>query len=108
MQERILLAQSSTLDQLQRAGQAGYGSQAQGDLGVLVGNLITGLLGVLGLVFVVLIVYAGIMYMTAAGNEDKVKKAKQLIIQAVIGLVIIVLAYAISNFVIGALLTATA
>jgi uncharacterized membrane protein YwzB len=74
----------------------------------LVGNLINVLLSVLGIVFVVLVVYAGFLYMTASGEEDNVKKAKKLLAQSVIGLVIIVAAYAISSFVIDSLITATA
>ncbi|MCX6714246.1 MAG: hypothetical protein NTX72_00330 [Candidatus Uhrbacteria bacterium] len=58
------------------------------------------LLGLIGIIFVVYIIWAGIMYMTAAGDDTKVKKAKAMITQSVIGIIIMVGAYAISNFVI--------
>jgi hypothetical protein len=45
--------------------------------------------------------------MTAGGNEDNVKKAKRLLSQSIIGLIIIVTAYAISTFVISQLVVAT-
>lgn len=77
------------------------------DLPTLVGNFINVILGLLGIVFVVLIVYAGFEYLTSMGEPAKVDKAKKLITNAVIGLVIIVAAYAISSYVIGALVTAT-
>jgi uncharacterized membrane protein YwzB len=82
-------------------------SSTSANLPALVGSLINVLLSVLGIVFVILMVYAGFLYMTASGEEDKVKKAKKLISQAVIGLIIIVAAYAISNFVFQQLAAAT-
>lgn len=78
------------------------------DLPILIGNLINALLGVLGIVFVLLTVYAGYLYMMAQGNVENTEKAKKLLAQAVIGLVIIVAAYSIAQFVIGTLTTATA
>lgn len=73
------------------------------DLPTMIGNLINVLLGSLGIVFVLLIVFAGIQYMTAAGDDTKVKKAKTMLTQAVIGMIIVVAAYSISAFVIGQL-----
>lgn len=74
-------------------------------LPVIVGNTISILLGILGIVFVVLVVYAGFLYLTSNGGEENVKKAKKLLTQAVIGLILIVSAYAISSYVISALTT---
>ncbi len=83
------------------------GSETNKSLPELIGNLIGVFLGVLGIIFVILTVYAGYLYMTAAGDEKKVTKAKETLGRAVIGLVIIVAAYAISDFVIGAIVTST-
>lgn len=69
----------------------------------LIGNIIAVLLSVLGIIFVVLVVYAGFLYLTAMGEGEKVKKAKTLLTQSIIGLIIIVAAYAIASFVIDAL-----
>ncbi len=66
----------------------------------LVGNFINAILGVVGIVFVIVLIYAGILYMTAEGAEEKVVQAKRMISAALIGIVIIVAAYAISIFVI--------
>ena len=91
---------------VQSAGNsAGLGSAS--DLPTMVGLIISVLLGVLGMVFVVLIVYAGFLYLTAQGEQDNVKKAKKLLTQAVIGLVLIVSAYAISLLVTNSLVTIT-
>ncbi len=66
----------------------------------LIGNLINVVLSVMGILFVLLIVYAGILYMQAGANPDNAKKAKGLIINAIIGLVIVIASYAISTFII--------
>lgn len=61
----------------------------------------------LGIIFFLLIVYAGFLWMTASGQEKQVDKAKGILISAVAGLVIVVSAYAITNFIFGRLLTQT-
>ena len=58
------------------------------------------ILGFLGLVAVILIIYGGFTWMTSAGNEEKVKKAKEIIKASVIGLVIVMAAWMIVTFVI--------
>ncbi|MFH1088896.1 MAG: hypothetical protein V1716_00525 [Candidatus Uhrbacteria bacterium] len=73
----------------------------------LIGSIINVLLGALGIVFVGLVIYAGILYFTDAGGEKSAKKAKEILKTAIIGLVIIIAAYAISNYVMGALVAAT-
>ncbi len=77
------------------------------DLPTLIGRFISIALGILGLVFVIYVVYAGFLYLTAQGEETNVKKAKKMLSQAVIGLVLIVSAYAITNLVTDALTTVT-
>jgi hypothetical protein len=62
-------------------------------------NIIIVILGFLGIIFVALMIFGGFKYMTAAGNESQVDEAKKLIVQAVIGLAIILSAYAITVFV---------
>lgn len=68
-------------------------------LNIVVANIIQVLLGVVGIIFLIVIIYAGILYLTSNGAEDKVKTAKKMMVQAIIGLILIVGAYAISNFV---------
>lgn len=83
---------------------SGLSSQA---LPTLVGRYINALLGILGVFFVVLIIYAGFTYLNARGDAKKTTEAIDMIKNAVIGLIIIFAAYAISNFVISAVLTAS-
>jgi len=56
-------------------------------------------LGFVGVVFLILMIVGGLMWMTAAGNDERVNKAKSLITNAVIGMVIVFSAYAITYFV---------
>ena len=72
----------------------------------LVGNIINIALGILGIILVILIVYGGILWMIAMGDEKKIDKAKAILTNAIVGLVITVAAYAISSYVISALITA--
>lgn len=65
------------------------------------------ILGFLGIVAVIIILLGGFKWMTAGGNEDKVGEAKKLIIAGVIGLVIIIAAFAIATFVLSQLMSAT-
>lgn len=85
--------------------QAGVG--AQQDLPIIIGRVINILLGFLGIVLLFLILWAGFSWMTAGGNAEKVQEARTRIINAVIGLIIVVAAFAISNFVLGSLVNVT-
>lgn len=72
-----------------------------------VARIINILLGFLGVIAVVLVLLGGFKWMTAAGNEDKIGEAKKLMGAGVVGLVIILAAYAIAAFVINQLVEAT-
>jgi hypothetical protein len=69
-------------------------------LNSLVGDIIQLALSLLGALFIVFMIYGGYLWLTAAGAEQKVAKAKKIIFQSIIGLVIIIGAYAISYFII--------
>lgn len=77
------------------------------DIRETVASIINVALGLLGIVAVVIILAGGFTWMTAAGNEEKVDKAKKMIFAGIIGLAIILSAYAIAKFVITSLRTAT-
>lgn len=74
------------------------------DLVKSITGIINAVIGVLGIVAVTVIIVGGIGYMTSSGDAGKVKKAKDTILYGVIGLVIVVLAFAIVNFVIANIL----
>ena len=69
------------------------------ELEPLIGSIITAVISFLGVIFMGLLIYGGYLWMTDRGNEEQVKRAKNLISAAIIGLVIILLAYAISEYV---------
>ena len=72
-----------------------------------VAQIIQVALSLLGVLLIVLILYAGFLWMTAAGSEEKISKAKKIIGAAIIGLAIILSAYLITAFVISQLIDAT-
>ncbi|MFA6427206.1 MAG: pilin [Candidatus Magasanikbacteria bacterium] len=74
---------------------------------ILTAKIINASLGLLGIIATVLIIYAGFLWMTAGGNEEKAGEARKIIFAAVIGIVIILMAFAISNFVLENLMDAT-
>jgi len=103
------LAQNSAVAEIQKGlkatnEEAGYSNLKLPDL---IGNFISVILGVVGIIFLVLAVYAGVMYMTAGGDPGKVKKAKEILTQSLIGLIIIVAAYALTEFVIDRIVDAS-
>ena len=81
-----------------------YGAQKTTELEDMIVFVINAILGLLGIIFLVLTLYAGFLWMTAAGNDEQVTKAKSILTAAIIGVVIIVAAYAITNFVLEAVL----
>lgn len=85
-------------ENLQRTGlQDDLGSA--GNLPETIGNIITVVLGFLGIIFIVIIIYAGFIWLLSNGDDGKIKKAKGMIINSIIAVVIIFLAYAITTFV---------
>ena len=69
----------------------------------VVGRIISTIIGILGIVAVVFIVLGGVQYMTSAGDPGKIKKAKDTILYACIGLAVAALAFAITQFAINAI-----
>ena len=73
----------------------------QGSLRQLILTILNFFLGFLGLLAVLMIIYGGILYVTAAGVQDHIDKGKKIIMYAIIGIVIILLSFAIVNTVLG-------
>lgn len=63
-------------------------------------NILNGVIAVAGVIAVVFVIVGGVQYMTSSGDANKVKKAKDTILYAIIGLIVCVLSFAIVNFVI--------
>ncbi|MFH1997302.1 MAG: MMCAP2_0565 family pilin-like conjugal transfer protein, partial [Patescibacteria group bacterium] len=78
-----------------------------GDPRVIAAKIIRVFLGFLGIIAVVLTIYAGWMYMTADGDDERINKAKAILKNAVIGLIIILMSFAIVSLILSKLLDAT-
>lgn len=72
-----------------------------------VGRIIKSILALLGTIFFALMVYAGILWTTAGGNDEQVTRATTIISNASIGLVIVLAAYGITVFIMLAIMTST-
>lgn len=83
----------------------GTGVTEAGDLGGFIAGIINWSLGLLGIVFLVLLLFAGFQYATAGGDESKTKDALALIRNAVIGIIIIGFSFVLANTVLSAFLT---
>jgi hypothetical protein len=70
-----------------------------GDIPTILGYLISTVLSLVGIFFFLLILYAGFIWMTAAGSTERVDSAKKKMTAAVVGLVIILSAYALTSFI---------
>ena len=66
----------------------------------VIGLIVYTLLGFIGVLFLILIIMGAFTWMTAEGNEEKVKKANGMVMNALIGLIITLAAYALSYFLI--------
>lgn len=65
----------------------------------LMGRLINSVLGVVGSIALLMFVYGGLTWMTSSGNDEKVKKGRDIILWSTIGLVVIFMSYALTRFV---------
>ncbi|NCB20853.1 MAG: hypothetical protein EOM88_02945 [Clostridia bacterium] len=106
---QMVLAADETYDFNKKSGlntaadKAGYETDNAKNIESYISGIITLVLSMLGVLFLILIIYGGFLWMTAMGNEEKAKKAKNLITDALIGLIIVLAAYAIAYFIINSL-----
>ncbi len=100
---------AGNLWEMQEGMQSEIGDKAFGqsgtpkDIRLVVAGFIRVFLGILGIVFTILVMAAGYMWMTAGGNDEQVNKAKSQLTRAVIGLIVILMAWFIASFAVGCL-----
>jgi len=87
------------------ADPVGYSEDLNNPLGIknvnsLIGRAINSLMGIVGALALLMFVYGGLVWMTSSGSQDKVKKGKDIMLWAAVGLVIIFSAYGLTKFVI--------
>jgi hypothetical protein len=78
---------------------AGTPLAEKGNINIFIGSIIQTFLGLLGIIFIVMVIYAGFLRMTASGEAEKVQKSNQMITAAIIGLLIVLGAYTITTFI---------
>jgi hypothetical protein len=89
---------NQTADQVEAFKQAKT-TYNSGFLQTKAGQIVGVVLSFVGVIFLALMIYAGISWMTAAGNDQQVTKAKSLMVNATIGIIIVFAAYAITSFI---------
>lgn len=97
--ESLLDSQTGFTGNNEIGGTFGAKSKAT-DIRLIVASVIKVIIGLLGIIFVSLLVWAGFKWMTSGGSDDKIKEAQDLIKTAIIGLIIVLASYAITAFVI--------
>ena len=81
----------------QTAAAAGLNSNTS--IAKIAGQIIYAILGFLGLIFIILLIYGGFMRMTAQGNTEQISKSMGIITSAIVGVIIIIASYTITAFV---------
>lgn len=86
---------------------SGYKTDENVSLVEVVGKIIKQVLALLGVVFAIFLIYGGILWLTAGGETQRVERAKNIIKNSIIGLIITLSAYAISSFVVSQIYDST-
>ncbi len=73
------------------------------DIATVIVRIISYITGAVGIILLVMLIYGGVMYMTSAGNEEQAGKAKKVLTYAIIGIIIVALSFAITQFIVSAL-----
>ena len=94
----VTFAQVTNIEDQTLASAFGLGTETNVRQAII--NIVQFILGFLGLIAVLIVLYGGFQWMTAAGNEEKVSSARATLTAGLIGLVIILSAYALTQFVI--------
>ncbi|MFA6917377.1 MAG: hypothetical protein WC285_00885 [Candidatus Gracilibacteria bacterium] len=74
----------------------------EGSLRALVLRMVNYFLTFLGVIAVIMIIYGGVTYVTAAGKDEAVGNAKKIIMYALVGIIIVLLSFALVNTILGA------
>lgn len=82
------------------AGVGGYDVNSSTTPEQIIGQAVFTALSLIGVIFLILLIYGGFIWMTAMGNEEKVKKANEILMGSIFGLIIVLSAYVISYFLI--------
>ncbi len=91
---------SAPLDKLKKIQpDTGYAIATETSMATIIGKIVNAFLGLLGIIFIVLMLYGGYNWMTAGGDEAKMEIAKKTIRSAIVGVIITASSYAIWDFI---------
>ncbi|NQV00464.1 MAG: hypothetical protein HQ538_07025 [Parcubacteria group bacterium] len=94
---------------LASSGSGGYGLELvpselpRDDIAEIIIRIVRYVVGLVGIILFVMLVYGGVMYMTSAGNEEQIGKAKKVLTYAIIGIIIVAFSFLITEFIVSAL-----
>jgi cbb3-type cytochrome oxidase subunit 3 len=94
---KTVQAQTSSVNITDGLGEIQQQTQLSSNLPQIIGNIVRVVFGLLGIILFLLFFYAGFIWMTARGNDEQVDKAKRIIKNAIIGTVVVLLSYALSQ-----------
>ncbi len=96
----FVFAGNPALDKLIEVGsdEGPYATADETTVSEIAGTAVKAFLSLLGVIFIILMIYAGHLWMTASGREEQLTKAKETLWRAIIGLIIVIGAYAIWEF----------
>ncbi|MCX6781757.1 MAG: pilin [Candidatus Magasanikbacteria bacterium] len=97
--DRAMASITEMEGQLSAAAEEGAGYSEPQDPRVTAATIIRAALSLIGIIFLVLTLYAGALWMMSGGNEEQITKAKNTLKASIIGLVIVICAYSITIFV---------
>ena len=98
----VNFAMAQAIDPQDQPGVVSELSGGDGSLRSIVLKIVNFFLTFLGLLAVVMVIYGGFLYVSSAGNEENVGKAKKILLYAAIGIVIIIASFALVNTILGA------
>lgn len=97
-----VMAQSGFLSETDNPGKVAAATGGETSVRALILTIVNFFLGFLGLIAVLMIIYGGVLIVTSAGDPEKAKKGKQILMYAAIGIVIILLSFAFVATILGA------
>jgi hypothetical protein len=98
LQAPIALAQVPVQRQLPTNVPSGFAN-----IGELINTVFKVIISAAGVIFLILFLVGGVQYLTAAGNEEATGKARRLLVDSIVGLIIILAAWAVGTWILGAL-----
>lgn len=93
----LAFAQTDLIDPIDNPSRIGGATNFADDFRPLLLQFLNFFLGFLGLLAVLLVIYGGFLYMTAAGDDGKTETGKKVILYAVVGIIIILISFALVN-----------